>query len=94
LKNKNWDINFPESFDKKHFRVLPLSVQKKIRSITEEMIYCDDPRVFGEWKGTKYGPAFVADFNDSYRLAYRVEFDIRTIRIIRAGDHKEVYGKG
>jgi hypothetical protein len=59
-----------------------------------EMLYSDDPREFGVWKNTKYGPAYVADLSErDHRLSYLIDYDAKVIIIIRAGDHKEVYGK-
>jgi mRNA-degrading endonuclease RelE of RelBE toxin-antitoxin system len=93
MPTNNWSIDTPDNFYKKQIRSLPISAQKKLQSIMHAMIPCNDPKEFGTWKNTKYGPAYVADLNDSYRLAYLVDFDARVITIIRAGDHKEVYGK-
>ena len=86
-----WKISKPDNFERKQVRLLPKSAARKLQSVMVDMLHSNDPRQFGIWKDTKHGPAYVADLNDSYRLAYRIDND--TIIIIKVGDHKEVYGK-
>lgn len=88
------NIEIPDNFYNKQFRALPISAQKKLSSIMDIMIYYENPIELGIWKNTKYGPAYLTNLNDSYRLAYMVDVGTRTIKILRVGDHKAVYGKG
>jgi mRNA-degrading endonuclease RelE of RelBE toxin-antitoxin system len=91
--NQPWYIEKPDNFYNKQVKILPFSVQKKLQSIMTDLIHSYDPTKLGTLKITKYGHAYVADLSDSYRLAYIVDSDNRTIQIIRVGDHKKVYGK-
>jgi mRNA-degrading endonuclease RelE of RelBE toxin-antitoxin system len=84
-----WSIDVPEGLESK----LDRTVLKSYLSQIQLMIRSEDPRKYGKWKQTKYGPAFVSELNKSYRMAYMVYFNTKTIRIIRVGDHKQVYGK-
>jgi mRNA-degrading endonuclease RelE of RelBE toxin-antitoxin system len=60
----------------------------------KEIILEEDPTFAATFKkGTKYGHVYVTELSSSYRLAYTVNYNTKTIEIVRVGDHKEVYGK-
>jgi len=86
---KPWGVRKPEDWVKQ-IHALPPHVLKKLDSVVATMIHSSDPRKQGEWKDTKYGPAFVAELDRSYRLAYPVLEDEHKILIIRVGSHPEV----
>ena len=56
-----WKIDKRDNFYKKQVNSLPIAAQKKLLSIMKDMINSDNPREFGSWKNTKYGPAYVAE---------------------------------
>lgn len=59
-----------------------------------EIILEKDPTFAATFKkGTKYGHVYAAELSSSHRLSYTVNYNTKTIEIIRVGDHKEVYGK-
>jgi mRNA-degrading endonuclease RelE of RelBE toxin-antitoxin system len=87
-----WSVQRPKKFDKQ-VRALPYPVQKKLSVVMTDMIWHENPTQLGIKKNTMYGPAYVTDLDNSYRLAYLVDFGERMITIITVGDHKGVYGK-
>lgn len=87
-----WNFSKPLDF-KDQVSFLPLDLRKVLTQKMNDLAYSKYPNRIGEKKMTKYGEAFTIDINDSYRLAYSVNFITKTITIIRLGDHKEVYGK-
>ena len=84
-----WSIDAPEGLERRLNKAILKSYKSKIAS----MIRSEDPRRYGEWKTTKYGPAFVIRLNKPVRMAYMVYSDTKIIKLIRVGDHKQVYGK-
>lgn len=90
--NRVWNVNYPDNFDNQ-FRKLPANVKLQFLHRVAEMIELEDPSKIGIWKKTRYGPAFVVDLNDSYRLSFLIHREHRIIQVLRIGDHKQVYGK-
>jgi mRNA-degrading endonuclease RelE of RelBE toxin-antitoxin system len=86
-----WTVQKSKKFDKQ-VRALPYAVQKKLSVVMTDMIWHENPTQLGIMKKTVYGPAFVTELDDSYRLAYLVDLGKRMIIIIIVGDHKGVYG--
>lgn len=80
----------PKKFDKQ-VRALPYPVQKRISVVMTDMIWHETPTQPGIMKNTVYGPAYVTELDDPYRLAYLVDLGKRIIIIIIVGDHKGVY---
>jgi mRNA-degrading endonuclease RelE of RelBE toxin-antitoxin system len=60
----------------------------------KEIVLYRDPTFAGTFKkGTRYGHVYVARLSHSHRLSYTVDYNTKTIKIERVGDHKKVYGK-
>ncbi|MDF2738499.1 MAG: hypothetical protein K0S93_2360 [Nitrososphaeraceae archaeon] len=87
-----WNFSKPSDFQDQVF-ALPTDFRKVLGRKMNELAYSEFPNKIGDKKITKYGEIFTIDVNDSYRLAFSVDFLTKTITIIRLGDHKEVYGK-
>jgi mRNA-degrading endonuclease RelE of RelBE toxin-antitoxin system len=88
-----WDVIFPSNW-KKQVKALPHHTQKKLLSYMNEIILERDPTFAATFKkGTKYGHVYVAELSNSHRLSYTINYNTKTIEIIRVGDHKGVYGK-
>jgi mRNA-degrading endonuclease RelE of RelBE toxin-antitoxin system len=85
-----WDVTFPNNW-KKQVKALPPHTQKKLLSYMNKIILERDPTFAATFKkGTKYGHVYVADLSSSHRLSYTVNYNTKTIELIRVGDHKEV----
>jgi mRNA-degrading endonuclease RelE of RelBE toxin-antitoxin system len=88
-----WDVLYPDSW-KKRVKALPHHTQKKLLSFMKKIILERDPTLAATFKkGTKYGHVYVVRLSDSHRLAYTVNYNTKTITIMRVGNHKQVYGK-
>lgn len=79
--NRIWNVNYPDNFDNQ-FKRLPANVKVSLIHRIEEMIELGDPGAIGRWKKTKYGPAFVTNLNDSYRLSFLIHREHRIIQVL------------
>ena len=86
-----WSVQKPKKFDKQ-VRALLYLVQRKLSFVMTDMIWHENPTQLGIMKNTVYGPAYVTEIGDSYRLAYLVDLGRRIIIIIIVWDHKGIYG--
>jgi mRNA-degrading endonuclease RelE of RelBE toxin-antitoxin system len=87
-----WDVIYPDTWEKQ-VKALPHHTQKKLLSFLKEIILERDPTFAATFKrGTKYGDVYVTRLSQSHRLAYTINYNTRTIKIERVGDHKKVYG--
>lgn len=80
-------------------RYLTLGPQSQ-KSYKEFIMSCqiiEDPKTLGTFKQGKNLNCYVAELNNSIRVAYDVYNDKKNnrkvIKIFNLGDHKEVYGK-
>lgn len=93
MKNNlpKWNFSKPEDWKHQVKNNLPTKeLRRMLGNKMDLLAYSDYPNRLGEKKLTKYGEAFVIDLDKKYRLSYLVYFSIRTIEIIRVGDHPDV----
>ena len=87
-----WNFSKPDNW-KEQVLSLPVDLRKTLGEKMNVLANSVYPNRISEKKMTKYGEVFTININDSFRLAFSVDFASKTIEIKRLGDHKEVYGK-
>ena len=75
---------------KKQFKKLDPALQKKVEVALRELIISENPSRLGEYK--KSMRVFAYNLDKSNRLLFDIDFENKTILLIRVGDHKSAYG--
>lgn len=75
---------------KKQFKKLDPTLQKKVEVALRELIISENPSRLGEYK--KSMRVFAYNLDKSNRLLFDIDFENKTILLIRVGDHKSAYG--
>lgn len=67
---------------------------KKLEELVESFQHVDDPGRIGDRKSGQFKGVRVARLSKQNRLMYEVMYDKHEIRLLKIGDHKQVYGRG
>lgn len=87
---QEWKIVEPPDI-RKIFKRLGQPEKDQYREAIRTLAKSEDPKVHGDYK--KSLGCFTYDITSSFRIAFDIDYENRTIRILSMGDHKQTYGK-
>jgi mRNA-degrading endonuclease RelE of RelBE toxin-antitoxin system len=85
-----WEFDRKSKF-KKQYKLLGSVRQERVKKALMQLTYSERPESLGVYKPSMKVYAYELGHDD--RMIYRVDYDKRTIELVRVGDHKMTYGK-
>ena len=85
-----WEFDRKSKF-KKQFKLLGSVRQDRVKKALMQLADSERPESLGIYKQSMKVYAYELGHDD--RIIYKVDYDRRTIVLIRVGDHKMTYGK-
>ena len=92
---KKWKAEYDPKFERQ-YRSLGREVAKRVNTAIDDMVVAENVRDARDYKGRilvggTMSHVFARSVGRSHRILYCIRGD--SIRFLRVGDHKEVYGK-